>query len=102
MYQLIFFVPESHLEPVKDALFRAGAGAFKNYDNCCWQCPGQGQFRPLEHSNAFIGTTGKLEKVAEYRVELLCAEDCLEAAIAALKASHPYEEPAYYAVKTFI
>lgn len=102
MYQLIFFVPESHLEIVKAEVFKAGAGAFRNYDNCSWQVIGEGQFRPLENSNAFIGTAGKLEKAAEYRVEMLCPDDVLEAAIAALKNSHPYEEPAYYAVKTFI
>ena len=102
MYQLIFFVPESHVETVKTALFGAGAGRYNNYDNCCWQSLGTGQFRPLENSSAFIGTTGKLEKLPELRVEMLCTDECLEAAINALKTAHPYEEPAYYAVKTVI
>ena len=102
MYQLIFFVPETHADSVKDAVFKAGAGAFRNYDSCCWQSLGTGQFRPLEGSDAFIGEKGKLEKVSEYRVEMLCADENLDDAIAALKKAHPYEEPAYYAVKTVI
>ncbi len=101
MYQLIFFVPETHLETVKDAVFRAGAGRYNNYDNCCWQSPGTGQFRPLENSNAYIGEKGKLEKVPEYRVEMLCADEYIDRAISALKSVHPYEEPAYYAVRTY-
>lgn len=100
MYQIIFFVPESHSETVKQAMFEAGAGAFNNYDSCCWQTLGTGQFRPLKNSNAFIGSRGKLEKVPEYRIEMLCTENCLDNVLSALKESHPYEEPAYYAVKT--
>ncbi|HAK46326.1 MAG TPA: NGG1p interacting factor NIF3 [Spirochaeta sp.] len=102
MHQLIFFVPETHTEIVKAALFEAGAGRFNDYDSCCWQTLGTGQFRPLENSDAFIGRKGKLEKLSEHRVEMLCRDECLNAAIAALKQVHPYEEPAYYAVKIVI
>ncbi len=102
MYQLIFFVPEAQAEAVKSAVFAAGAGKYKNYDSCCWQTSGTGQFRPLEGSNAFIGTEGRLEKLTELRIEMLCNDECLESAISALKKAHPYEEPAYYAVKSVI
>ena len=100
MYQLIIFVPESHSEKVKNALFAAGAGRYGDYDCCCWQCPGTGQFRPLENSNAFVGEKGNLERLPELRIEMLCENSCINKAIAALKDSHPYEEPAYYAVET--
>jgi len=33
--------------------------------------------------------------VQEFRVELVCADDYVKAAVAALHASHPYETPAY-------
>jgi hypothetical protein len=98
-YKLIFYVPESHLECVKSAIFSVGAGQQGHYDQCCWQTLGEGQFRPLSGSQPFIGEQSKLngvvERVSEYRVELLCDEDKLVSAIAALKAAHPYEEPAY-------
>ncbi|MEK9712598.1 MAG: YqfO family protein [Thalassolituus sp.] len=95
MYKFVFFVPESHLEPVKEAVFATGAGRIGDYDRCCWQVPGQGQFRPLEGANPFIGDHGGTETVEEYRVELVCSDDLIKAAVAAMKLAHPYEEPAY-------
>lgn len=95
MYKITFYVPESHLEPVKAALFAAGAGRVGAYDCCAWQVRGRGQFRPLAGSNPFIGKQDMLESVDEYRVELVCDEGSIHAAIAALRQAHPYEEPAY-------
>jgi hypothetical protein len=95
MHKLTVYVPESHLEPVKQALFAAGAGRYAAYDCCCWQVLGQGQFRPLAGSAPFIGRQGEVERVAEYRVEMLCEDARVAAAAAALRAAHPYEEPAF-------
>jgi len=99
MYKICFYVPESHLERVKDALFSAGAGRIGNYDKCSWQCPGEGQFRPLAGSQPAIGQHNVVENVAEYKVELVCADKYIDDAIAALKAAHPYEEPAFDVIK---
>ena len=99
MYKIRLYVPETHLEAVKSALFAAGAGRIGLYDSCAWQVRGEGQFRPLAGANPFLGQTGLVETVAEYKVELVCADDCLNAAIAALRQAHPYEEPAYDVVK---
>lgn len=95
MYKLTFYVPASHLEVVKQSVFATGAGRIGNYDSCCWQIEGQGQFRALDGSNPFIGKQGALEAVNEYRVELVCADELISKAVAALKQAHPYEEPAY-------
>ncbi|WP_422133498.1 MULTISPECIES: NGG1p interacting factor NIF3 [unclassified Endozoicomonas] len=95
LHKLCFFVPESHLESVKTAVFAAGAGRYEKYDNCCWQTLGQGQFRALDGSDPFIGSQGKLETVQEFKVEMICEDQYLKAAIAALKSAHPYEEPAF-------
>jgi len=95
MYQIVFYVPESHLESVKDALFQAGAGKIGDYDSCAWQTLGQGQFRPLVGSKPYIGQTGEVEVVDEYRVELVCEKAVLKVAVAAMIVAHPYEEPAY-------
>ncbi|MGP1615890.1 MAG: hypothetical protein ACTS5Y_12660 [Pollutimonas bauzanensis] len=99
MYKLGVYVPASHLEPLKAALFAAGAGRIGNYDSCCWQTPGQGQFRALEGSAPYLGQQGKVEIVEEYRVELVFDEGLLTQVIAALRAAHPYEEPAFDVVK---
>ncbi|MDX1795908.1 MAG: YqfO family protein [Hydrogenovibrio sp.] len=95
MLKLSFFVPESHLETVKQALFTVGAGKIGDYDSCCWQTLGQGQFRPLEGSQPFIGQQGAIEEVEEYKVEMVVEEGVIETALSALKQAHPYETPAY-------
>jgi len=95
MYQIVVYIPETHVERVKTALFAAGAGKIGDYDSCAWQALGQGQFRPLEGSSPFIGQAGEVETVDEYRVELVCEKAVLKKAVAAMIAVHPYEEPAY-------
>lgn len=95
MYKLVFFVPESHLEQVKAAIFATGAGRQGDYEQCCWQSRGQGQFRPIGAAKPFVGEVGRLETVAEFRVETLCDAASVKAAVSALKTAHPYEEPAF-------
>ncbi len=95
MYKLCFFVPESHVEAVKEAVFASGAGKIGDYEACCWQVLGYGQFRPLAGSQPFLGQQGELERVMEYRVELVCDGARIKEAVAALRAAHPYEEPAF-------
>ena len=99
MFKLCFYVPESHLALVKEAVFSAGAGQLGDYDQCCWQTLGEGQFRPLAGSSPHIGELNNLSVVAEYKVELVCEAKIIHAVIEALKAAHPYEEPAFDVVR---
>lgn len=99
MYQLSFYVPVDHAEKVKAALFAKGAGKLGSYDCCAWQTLGVGQFRPLSGSDPFIGKEGNIEKVPEYKVEMICEDAVVQDVIAELKRVHPYEEPAYTVVK---
>ena len=96
MFVIVLYVPESHLEAVKQAMFAAGGGRFNQYDCCAWQVKGIGQFRGLDGSAPFIGQKGKLERIDEYRVEMICEDENLDAVIQALQESHPYEEPAFH------
>ncbi len=95
LYKIEYYVPPSHLIETKKALFDAGAGCIGNYDCCCWETLGTGQFRPLDGSNPYLGKTDQTEKVKEYKVELVCGEAFLKASIKAMKHAHPYETPAY-------
>lgn len=95
MYKLCFFVPVSHLQSVKTALFAAGAGKIGDYDCCSWETLGCGQFRALEGSQPFIGTQNVVERVEEYKVEMVCEADKIRAAVKVLREAHPYETPAY-------
>jgi hypothetical protein len=98
-YQIIFYVPVDHCEKVKNALFAAGAGKLGDYQQCAWQTLGQGQFKPIQGSQPFIGKQDKVEIVEEYKVEMICAEQVVADAIKALIEVHPYEEPAYFVVE---
>lgn len=95
VYKLCVYVPSEHLETLKQALFDAGAGRIGDYDSCCWQVLGEGQFRPLEGSDPFTGEQGKVALVSEYRVEMVVGDDCIVDVVRALKDTHPYETPAY-------
>lgn len=95
MFKLCFFVPDSHLETVKLALFEAGAGRIGDYDRCCWQTRGTGQFRPLVGANPHLGAVGEEERVEEWKVELVCDDDRIQSTLMALRKVHPYEEVAF-------
>lgn len=95
MHQLSFYLPESHLERVKNALFEKGAGKIGNYDCCCWQTKGEGQYRPLENSNPFLGEKNKMSREVEYKVEMICEDHLIEVIIETLLKTHPYETPAF-------
>ncbi len=100
MIHFAFYVPEENLEEVKAAVFAAGAGKIGNYDCCCFETRGQGQFRPLEGSKPYLGTQELLERVEEIKVEMVVETESIKAVIDALKKAHPYETPAYYVIET--
>lgn len=99
MYKLSFYVPISHLEQVKQAVFAQGAGRSPHYDHCAWQVLGEGQFRPLVGSHPYIGQTDQLQHVAEYKVEMVCEDQFIKAVVQALLSTHPYQQPAYEVYK---
>ncbi len=98
LVHLAFYVPVSHAEAVKTAIFAAGAGKVGNYDCCSWQTLGQGQFRPLAGAQPFLGEVNRIEQVDEVKVETVCQADLLPAVVQALLDAHPYEEVAYMAL----
>ncbi len=99
LYQFYYFVPKSHLEKTKTAIFKAGAGNIGGYSCCSWQTKGIGQFKPSAQNKPYLGKTGKISKVIEYRVETICSKNKIKAIIAALKKDHPYEYPAFGFIK---
>ncbi len=95
MFKITVFIPKNAAEKVKQAMFAAGAGRQGEYDQCCFETEGTGQFRPLQGARPAIGAVGGLERVPELRVEMLCSRDKAKSVIAAMRAGHPYEEPAF-------
>ena len=94
-YKLVTFVPKDALPRVSEALFAAGAGHIGNYSHCSFQIDGRGTFVGEEGTNPTIGQSGRLETTAEVRLETVLPIARLNDALAALRASHPYEEPAF-------
>jgi len=99
MYKLSYFVPVNAKEKTKQALFEIGVGKYENYDSCSFETLGVGQFRPIENANPHIGKLDNIEKVQEYKVEMICSDELIQKAVKVLKESHPYEEVAYEVFK---
>lgn len=89
------FVPAANADAVRAAMFAAGAGRIGDYSQCSWSVPGTGQFLPGDGATPAIGEVGVVERVAEDRVEMVAPASRRGAIIAALRAAHPYEEPAF-------
>src|SRR4051794_35902901 len=93
--KLVVFVPEGDAERLVDALAAAGAGRLGNYERCAWRTTGEGSFRPLAGANPAIGRVGDVERVGEARIEMVVPAAHRGDVVAALRAVHPYEEPAF-------
>ena len=95
LYKLVVFVPLTHINEVREAVSRAGAGFIGKYSDCTFRATGIGTFKPGEDTDPFIGQIGQLEEVEEARLETICPQHLLKAVIDAMLQAHPYEEVAY-------
>jgi dinuclear metal center YbgI/SA1388 family protein len=95
LLKLVTYIPESHLEAVRNALFDAGAGVIGNYDQCGFASSGTGSFRAGEMTNPFRGEKGKIHFENETRFETILFYHLKDKVIKALLEAHPYEEVAY-------
>ena len=91
--KLEIFIPETHLEPLCQALRSADAGHIGNYDSCLSYSPVTSCWRPLAGTNPYLGTQGKLSQEPELKVEVTCRTELVDQTVEAVKAVHPYEEP---------
>ncbi len=94
-HKVCVFVPEEAVARVMSAMAEAGAGRIGQYTHCSFRTPGTGSFVGLPAAQPYVGATGKLEEVAEYRLEMLCVESWLDNVVAAMREEHPYDEVAY-------
>lgn len=93
--KLVVFIPEDHAQPVREAIFKAGAGHIGNYDSCSFNTPGNGTFRALEGADPFVGNIDELHFEKELRVEFIYPYFREGEILAAMFSAHPYEEVAY-------
>lgn len=95
LYKLVVFVPVTHGEAVREAICAAGGGFIGRYSDCSYRTRGTGTFRPGQGTNPFIGQTGALEEVEEFRLETIICERDIRRVLDAMEKAHPYEEVAY-------
>jgi dinuclear metal center YbgI/SA1388 family protein len=93
--KIVVFVPEKSREAVLDAMAGAGAGSIGEYDRCAWWGEGTGTFRPGDGASPAIGKVGRVEEVAEVRLEMVAPRRRRAAIVSAMRTAHPYEEPAF-------
>jgi dinuclear metal center YbgI/SA1388 family protein len=93
--KLYTFVPPSHAEAVRKAIFLAGGGHIGQYRDCSFSAAGEGRFTGLEGTNPFTGEPGIPHTEPEIKTEILFPAWLEPAIVQALRSAHPYEEPAY-------
>ena len=93
--KLVVFVPREALDAVREAVFDAGAGRIGEYERCSWYAEGTGTFLGGESTKPSVGRAGREERVAELRLETVYPVERETEVVAALRAAHPYEEPAF-------
>ena len=93
--KLVVFVPAEALDAVRDALFVAGAGKIGEYERCSWYAEGTGTFLPGDAATPTSGERGREERTPELRLETVYPVEREEEVVHALRAAHPYEEPAF-------
>ena len=93
--KLVVFVPREALDPLREALFAAGAGRIGNYERCSWYTEGTGTFLGGAGSSPSVGQSGREQRVAELRLETVYPEELEAEVVAALREAHPYQQPAF-------
>ncbi len=95
LYKLVVFVPETHHEQVRNAIFAAGGGWIGNYSHCSFNIEGIGTFLAREGTDPFVGKRGQLTEAKEIRLETIVPMSVRKKVVAAMLKAHPYEEVAY-------
>ncbi len=93
--KLVTFVPPRQIDRVAEALFAAGAGRIGAYEKCSYRTSGHGTFFGTDDAHPAVGKRGRLEHVEEVRIEVISPVSGISAVVSALRAAHPYEEPAF-------
>ena len=93
--KLVVFVPETHVDVVREAMGKAGAGLIGDYKHCSFSVKGVCRFIPLDTAHPTIGEVGKFEEVQEERIECVSKRSKAKEVIAAIKKVHPYEKVAF-------
>jgi hypothetical protein len=93
--QLYVYVPVSHAEAVRNAMFEAGAGSIGQYSSCSYNAEGTGTFLPSPDANPYVGQAGTLQFEKETKIEVIFTADKEQPVLNNMFSAHPYEEIAF-------
>ena len=93
-FKLEIYAPESEITAIRDALNSAGAGVVGNYDSVISIVKISGFWRPNSQSKPVTGEKNQVNFGEEVRIDVRCKKERVQAALDAVRAVHPYEEPA--------
>lgn len=93
--KLAVFVPKSHADQLRTALFAAGAGSIGNYDECSFNTLGIGTFKAGLGADPYVGHIGEQHLQEEEKVEVIYPKQIERKLLIAMYEHHPYEEVAY-------
>ena len=93
--KIVFFAPKDVETAIVDALSSTAAGRIGAYTGCSFRSDGTGTFIPGEGASPRTGAPGKMNHVAESRIEAVVDAGAVAETVAAVRAVHPYETMAY-------
>jgi len=93
--KLVTFAPAEKIDEISDVIAAAGGGRIGSYRSCSFRSEGRGTFLADENMNPVTGIAGRFNNEAETRLEMIVPGGQIDAVVAALIESHPYEEPAF-------
>ncbi len=99
--KLEIFIPETHLEALRQALLEVGAGHIGNYDGCLSYSPVTSCWRPLAGTSPYLGSVGRFSIEPELKVEVACRREQVDETVEAVKRIHPYEEPVIHVIPLY-
>src|SRR5215204_1375801 len=97
--KLFTFIPTTHADKVRQAIFDAGGGHIGNYEECSFNSEGFGTFNGDLNTDPYVGKPGKLHMENEIKIEIVFPHWLEGRIIKNLLAAHPYEEVAYDIIK---
>lgn len=92
-YMVQVSVPIEEIDRVREAAFAAGGGVVGHFDRCSARLAFQGTYRPMEAANLKTGIRGIENHIRQEKLEMQVHSTALPAVLAAIRRSHPYEQP---------
>lgn len=91
--KVVTFCPADVVDRLRNALASVGAGRIGAYEQCSFELAGAGTFFATDDATPTVGGKGRLERVQEVRLEMVCPRRSLALAMTTIRQFHPYQEP---------